>query len=72
MGTGTSTGLGVATDAKTFTFESQCSCPLLKKNITGRDVYRIESSQRTVIESYKAVDGGEMKVMELVCIRKMK
>lgn len=72
MGTGTSTGVGVATDSNTFTFESQCSCPLEKKRIIGRDVIRIESPQRIVFESYKKVEGREMKVFELVTTRKTK
>ena len=36
----------------------------------GREVIRIESDDKVVVESYMTHDGQEMKVMELVETRK--
>ena len=44
--------------------------PLAKEPLKGRDVIRIESNDRVVQESYKTIDGSEVKVMEIVSTRK--
>jgi hypothetical protein len=69
-GTGQATGTGVANANGGFTFQTMCSCPVLKKTIAGRDEIRIESPEKVVLESYKTVDGTETKLMEIVTIRK--
>lgn len=69
-GTGTSTGLGTSQSPGTFEFQSTCSCPLEKGPITGRDVIRVVSKNKIVMESFKSVGGKEMKVMEIVSTRK--
>ncbi len=70
MGTGTSAGVGEA-DASggTIRFQTECYCPVFKKNVQGRDVVRIESNDKVVIESYMIHEGQEMKVMELTTVR---
>jgi hypothetical protein len=71
MGTGTCTGLGESDKSgKTFSFATECYCPLEKKNIKGRDEIRIESTNKVVVESYKIEDGAETKMMEIVSVRK--
>jgi hypothetical protein len=71
MGTGTCTGLGSADSSGTkLTFQTESFCPLQKKVIKGREEIRIESSDRTVAESYVIEDGKEVKVMEMICVRK--
>ena len=70
MGTGTSTGQGVATKTGTLTFETECACPLSEEKIKGRDVVRIVSDNKIVTESYKKIQGEEVKVMEIVAVRK--
>jgi hypothetical protein len=71
MGTGACTGLGVADPSGTkLTFQTESFCPIQKKIVKGRDEIRIESSDRTVAESYMIEDGKEVKMMELVCVRK--
>lgn len=71
MGTGTCTGLGASdTSGTKLTFQTESFCPLQKKIIKGRDEMRIESSDKTVAESFVIEDGKEVKMMELVSIRK--
>ncbi len=71
MGTGTSNGLGTADAAgKKLTLETESFCPLEKKVIKGREEIRIEGEDKVVQESYMTVDGKEMKVMELIAVRK--
>jgi hypothetical protein len=70
LGTGTSTGIGVSDGPGRFTFQSTCYCPLSKAPVQGRDVLRIESNDRLVLEYYKTVDGKEVKAMEFVEVRK--
>ncbi len=70
MGTGVSSGIGVVEAPGTFVFQSTCSCPLMKKEIRGRDIVRIETPDRVVMEAYKIVDGKEIKAMEIVSVRK--
>jgi Protein of unknown function (DUF1579) len=71
MGTGTHTGLGSADASGTkFTLQTEAFCPLQKKTIKGREEIRIESEDKIVAESYVTENGKEMKLMELVSIRK--
>jgi len=69
MGTGTCSGVGAADMANTFTFQTSCYCPVLKKTINGRDVVRVEGPDKVIMESYKTEDGKEFKMMELVSVR---
>ncbi len=70
MSTGFGTGVGSATGPGTFTFQTTCACPLAKEPLKGRDVIRIESDDRVVQESYKNIEGSEIKVMEIVSTRR--
>lgn len=71
MGTGTCTGLGVCDGSGTkLTFQTEAFCPVQKKIVEGREEIRIESADKVVAESYVIVEGKEMKMMELVAIRK--
>lgn len=70
MSTGFARGEGTATGPGLFTLQTTCACPLAKEPLRGRDVIRIESDDRVVTESYKIVDGNEVKVMEIVATRK--
>lgn len=70
MGTGTSTGEGVAEPSDSFTFQTTCSCPVMKKTVHGREQIRIESKDKIVMESYMNLDGKETKMMEIVALRK--
>jgi hypothetical protein len=70
MGSGTCAGLGNAdSTGSKLTFQTESFCPLRKKIVKGREEIRIESSDRTVAESYAIEDGKEIKVMELVAVR---
>ncbi|MBN2022584.1 MAG: DUF1579 domain-containing protein [Pirellulales bacterium] len=70
MGTGICTGLGDAdSEGKVFTFQSEAYCPVAQKVVQSRDVVRIESEDRVVMESYQIENGHERKVMELVSVR---
>ncbi len=71
MGTGTCTGVGsVDSTGKQFSFRTEAYCPLFEKVMQGREVVRIESDNKVVVESYMTHEGQEMKVMELVSTRK--
>ncbi len=45
-------------------------CPLTGQKIQGRDEIVVESNDRIVMNIYKTVEGKEVKVMEIVSIRK--
>jgi hypothetical protein len=71
MGTGICTGTGGCDAAgKQFTFESESYCPIQKKMVKGRDVLRIESKDKIAAESYMMAGDKEVKIMELVAVRK--
>lgn len=70
MTTGLASGTGRQTSDGVITFQIACSCPLSKEPLRGRDVLRIESNDRVVLERYLPVDGKETKVMEMTSIRK--
>ena len=38
--------------------------------VKGREVLRFESADKTVAESFQVVDGKEIKMMEIVAVRK--
>jgi hypothetical protein len=70
MGSGVCTGLGNSdASGSTLTFQTESFCPLQKKIVEGREELRIESSDRTVAQSYAIEDGKEIKMMELVAVR---
>ncbi len=69
--TSTCNGLGSADSSGTrFTFETESFCPLQKKVVKGREELRLVTDDRTVAESYQIIDGKEVKMMELVSLRK--
>lgn len=71
MGTGTCSGSGAGdSTGKVFTFEKEAFCPMEKQVVKGKDVVRIESADKIVMESYMLKDGKEMKMMEIVATRK--
>lgn len=71
MGTGICTGVGAYdTSSKAFTFETESYCSMQKKIVKGRDVVRIESNDKVVLESYVMDGGKELKIMEIVSVRK--
>jgi len=45
-------------------------CPLTAQKIKGRDEVVIESNDRRFVNVFKTIDGKELKVMEIVSIRK--
>jgi hypothetical protein len=68
-GIATMTGT-VDKDGKVFTWTGENLCPVTKKKIKGRDVIKIESADKHVLESYKEMGGKEVKLMEIVYTRK--
>lgn len=71
MCTSACNGLGTAdTSGTKFTFHTEAFCPLQQKVVKGREEMRIENKDRTVAESYQTVDGKEVKMMEIVAVRK--
>jgi hypothetical protein len=57
-------------DGKTFTFTREDFCPLRQKMVKGKEVMRIESNDKVVLESYEIDNGQERKTMEIVTVRK--
>lgn len=55
---------------KTFNCATEECCPLSGEKIKGRDEIIIESSDRIVTNIFKTIDGKEVKVMEIVNVRK--
>jgi hypothetical protein len=71
MGTGTCLGLGSADESGSkLTFQTEAYCPLQKKTIKGREEIRVEGSDKVVAESFVTENGKEVKMMELVSVRK--
>lgn len=56
-------------EGKTFTFLREEYCPLRQKMVQGRDVIRIESNDKVVMEGYETDNGQERKTMEIVSVR---
>jgi Protein of unknown function (DUF1579) len=70
MSTGIENGVGTAdTSGKNFTFQTECFCPVRKTKIHGKNVLRIASSDRNVMEMFEIEGGKEQKMMEIVCVR---
>jgi hypothetical protein len=55
---------------KKFTCSTEECCPVTGQKVKGRDEVIIESNDRIVTNIFKVLDGREMKVMEIVSIRK--
>jgi hypothetical protein len=71
MGTGFSTSVGTADQAgKVFTYTREETDPVTKQKSKARDVIRIESNDKYVMEMYKDEGGKEIKMMEIVSTRK--
>jgi hypothetical protein len=72
MGTGISTSVGSAdASGKVLTFEREEFDPMTHKKGKSKDVVRILSDDKHIMEMYKpGPDGKEMKVMELTYTRK--
>jgi hypothetical protein len=71
MGTGTCNGVGESdSSGKRFVFTTEAHCPVQKRVVRGREEIRIETSDCVVAESYILVNGEEMKMMEMVAVRK--
>jgi Protein of unknown function (DUF1579) len=71
MGTNITTSQGtVDATGKVFTFQCEQMCPIRNRMIKERDVLKIESNDKHVLEMYQTDKGQEMKVMELVATRK--
>ena len=63
-------GIGVSWGSGTLTYKTEAHCPLRKTTVHGRDVIRIEGPDKVVMESYMNEGGKEVKMMELVSVRK--
>jgi hypothetical protein len=71
MCTGTCTGVGTSdTSGTKFVFHTEAFCPLEKRVVKGREELRFEGPDKTVAESFHVVDGKEVKMMEIVAVRK--
>ena len=72
FGTGISHSVGRADESgKVLTFEREDYDPAAKKKSKSRDVIRILGADKQVMEMYKVLpDGKELKVMEIVLVRK--
>ena len=71
MCTGTCNGLGTSdTSGRKFTFHAEVFCPVQKKLMKSREELRIEADGKTIAESYILMDGKEIKLMEIVAVRK--
>jgi len=68
MSTGLATSLGSAD--KEFTFTGEHTDAVTKKKVKGRDVIKIDSNDKHVIEMFKEIEGKEVKVMEMTFTRK--
>jgi hypothetical protein len=56
---------------KTWTFRSECECPITGKHVTMRDTLRIVSPDEERLEMYRQLgDEKEMKMMEITLNRK--
>jgi hypothetical protein len=72
MGTGISTSVGTAdAQGKVFTYSREEIDPVSGKKSKNKDVIRVVSTDKNVMESYRlGPDGKEIKVMEIVLTRK--
>jgi hypothetical protein len=66
-----SSSVGTCNDSgKKFEFAKEECCPLSGQKVKGRDEIVIESNDRIVLNVFKTLEGKEVKVMEIVSIRK--
>jgi hypothetical protein len=64
-------GLASCSDSGTkFECAKEDCCPLTGQKIKGRDEVLIESQDRIVVNVFKTFNGKELKVMEIVSLRK--
>jgi hypothetical protein len=64
-----SVGTTKGTDRK-FEFATEEYCPVCREMVKGRDELVIESKDRIILNVYKTIKGREVKVIEIVSIRK--
>jgi hypothetical protein len=69
-GTASSTLSTSDTSGKKFTCTTEECCPVSGEKVKGRNEVSIESNDKIVTKVFKTIDGKEVKVMELVSIRK--
>ena len=66
-----SSSLGTISDSdKKLEFATEEYCPVCKENIKGRDEIVIESKDKIVVSVYKTMKGKEVKLIEIVNVRK--
>lgn len=72
MNTGLSVMNGtVDPSGKVWTFEkTDCVCPMTNDKYTGRSVLKLEGKDKIIYESYIVNGGKEVKMMEVVTVRK--
>ena len=64
-------GLATCTDSGTkFECTKEECCPLTGQKIKGRDEIVIENNDKIVVNVFKTIEGKEVKVMEIVTLRK--
>jgi hypothetical protein len=64
-----SVGTVKGTDRK-FEFATEEYCPVCREMVKGRDELIVESNDRIILNVYKTIKGREVKVIEIVSIRK--
>lgn len=70
MSTASTTSTGTVDESgRTFTFNTEMYCPLREAKIQGRDVIRVLSSDKHIVETYQLEDGKEVKMMEFTAER---
>lgn len=71
MGTGFFTGEGTAdASGKVITFDTQATDPMTKKISKGRQVLRLESDTKMVVEMFEKKAGKDVRMMEIVYTKK--
>lgn len=71
MGTGFFTGEGTAdASGKVITFDTQATDPMTKKISKGRQIWRLESDSRMVVEMFEKKAGKDVRMMEIVYTKK--
>jgi hypothetical protein len=71
MSTGIETMTGTLDkDGKGFTWTAERLDPVTKKKIKVKDVIKVESNDKHTLESYRDMDGKDVKTMEIVYTRK--
>jgi len=70
VSTAISTSHGTVVSDGEISFTREDYCPLRQKMVKGRDVIKIESNDKVVIQAYEVENGQERKTMEIVSVRK--